>query len=67
MIHAFFKALLFLAAGIVIIAQHEEHNMFKMGGLKNKLPIIFWTFIIGSASLAALPIITAGFTARTLF
>lgn len=64
MIHAFFKALLFLAAGIVIIAQHEEHNMFKMGGLKNKLPIIYWTFLIGSASLAALPLITAGFYSK---
>ena len=64
MIHAFFKALLFLAAGIVIIAQHEEHNMFKMGGLKKALPIIYWTFLIGSASLTALPLITAGFYSK---
>ncbi|MDB4920521.1 NADH-quinone oxidoreductase subunit L [Mucilaginibacter sp.] len=63
-IHAFFKALLFLAAGAVIEALHHEHNMFKMGGLKNKLPVIFWTFLIGSASLAALPLISAGFYSK---
>jgi NADH-quinone oxidoreductase subunit L len=64
MIHAFFKALLFLAAGAVIEALHHEHNMFKMGGLKNKLPVIFWTFLIGSASLAALPLVSAGFYSK---
>jgi NADH-quinone oxidoreductase subunit L len=64
MIHAFFKALLFLAAGAVIETLHHEHNMFKMGGLKNKLPVIFWTFLIGSASLAALPLISAGFYSK---
>jgi len=64
MIHAFFKALLFLAAGAVIMALHHEHNMFKMGGLKNKMPIIYWTFLIGAASLAALPFITAGFYSK---
>jgi NADH-quinone oxidoreductase subunit L len=64
MIHAFFKALLFLAAGVIIESLHDEHNMFKMGGLKNKLPVVFWTFLIGSASLAALPLITAGFFSK---
>jgi NADH-quinone oxidoreductase subunit L len=64
MIHAFFKALLFLGAGAVIMVLHHEHDMFKMGGLKNKLPIIYWTFLIGSASLAALPFITAGFYSK---
>lgn len=64
MIHAFFKALLFLAAGAVIEALHHEHNMFRMGGLKNKLPVIFVTFLIGSASLAAFPLITAGFYSK---
>lgn len=64
MIHAFFKALLFLAAGAIIEALHHEHNMFKMGGLKNKMPVIFWTFLIGSASLAALPLISAGFYSK---
>ena len=48
MIHAFFKSLLFLAAGVVIVAMNEEHNMFKMGGLRKQLPFAFWTFLIGS-------------------
>lgn len=64
MIHAFFKALLFLGAGAVIMVLHHEHNMFKMGGLRKKLPVIYWTFLIGSASLAALPFITAGFYSK---
>lgn len=64
MIHAFFKALLFLAGGAVIMVLHHEHDMFKMGGLKNKLPVIYWTFLIGAASLAALPFITAGFYSK---
>lgn len=66
MIHAFFKALLFLGAGAVILALHHEHNMFKMGGLRKKLPVTFWTFLIGSASLAALPLITAGFYSKDM-
>ena len=64
--HAFFKALLFLSAGAVILALHEEHNMFKMGGLRKQLPVTFWTFLIGSASLAALPLVTAGFYSKDL-
>ena len=43
---------------------HHEHDMFKMGGLKKKLPVIYWTFLIGSGSLAALPFITAGFYSK---
>jgi len=66
MTHAFFKALLFLGAGVVILAQHHEQDMFKMGGLKDKLPITFWTFLIGSASLSALPLVTAGFYSKDL-
>ena len=64
MIHAFFKALLFLGAGAIIMVLHHEHDMFKMGGLKNKLPVIYWTFLIGAGSLAALPFITAGFYSK---
>ncbi len=64
MIQAFFKALLFLGAGVVIWSLQDEHNMFKMGGLRKKMPIVFWTFLIGSASLAALPLITAGFYSK---
>ena len=64
--HAFFKALLFLGAGVIIITMEHEHNMFKMGGLRKQLPVTFWTFLIGSASLAALPLITAGFYSKDL-
>ena len=66
MTHAFFKALLFLGAGVVILAQHHEHDMFKMGGLKDKLPSTYWTFLIGAASLSALPLVTAGFYSKDL-
>jgi NADH-quinone oxidoreductase subunit L len=66
MAHAFFKALLFLSAGVVIMALNEEHDIHKMGGLRKKLPAAFWTFLIGSASLAALPLITAGFFSKDL-
>ena len=55
MTHAFFKALLFLAAGAVIHCLHHEHNIFRMGGLRTRLPVVFWSFLIGSAALAALP------------
>jgi len=64
MIHAFFKALLFLGAGSVIWVMHDEHNMFRMGGLWKKLPVTFWTFLIGAASLTALPLVTAGFYSK---
>ncbi len=64
MVHAFFKALLFLAGGAVILMLNEEHDIFKMGGLRKKLPVVFWVFLIGSASLAALPLVTAGFYSK---
>jgi NADH-quinone oxidoreductase subunit L len=66
MIHAFFKALLFLGAGAVIHAMSDEHDMFKMGGLRREMPLTFWTFLIGSASLAALPLVTSGFYSKDL-
>jgi NADH-quinone oxidoreductase subunit L len=66
MTHAFFKALLFLAAGVVIVEMHEEHDMFRMGGLRRSLPVTFWTFLAGSASLAAVPVLTAGFYSKDL-
>jgi NADH-quinone oxidoreductase subunit L len=62
--HAFFKALLFLAAGAIIESLHHEHSIFKMGGLKNKMPVIFYAFLCGAASLAALPFITSGFFSK---
>jgi len=64
MIHAFFKALLFLAAGVVILVLSEEHDIFKMGGLRKKMPVVYLTFLIGAASLSALPLITAGFYSK---
>jgi NADH-quinone oxidoreductase subunit L len=64
--HAFFKALLFLAAGIVINALHHEHDMFRMGGLRRELPIAFWTFLVGGCALAGLPLITAGASSKDL-
>ncbi len=64
MTHAFFKALLFLAAGVVINALHHEHDIFRMGGLRRRLPIAFWTFLIGASSLAGLPLVTAGFYSK---
>ncbi|MCZ6869352.1 MAG: NADH-quinone oxidoreductase subunit L [Gammaproteobacteria bacterium] len=63
MTHAFFKALLFLASGSVILALHHEQNIFKMGGLWRRLPIPFWSMVIGSAALAALPL-TSGFYSK---
>jgi NADH-quinone oxidoreductase subunit L len=66
MTHAFFKALLFLGAGVVILELREEHDMFKMGGLWRHLPVAFWTFLVGSASLAAVPLVTAGFYSKDL-
>jgi NADH-quinone oxidoreductase subunit L len=66
MTHAFFKALLFLGAGVVILSLDREHDMFKMGGLRRQLPLAFWTFLIGSASLSALPLVTAGFYSKDL-
>jgi NADH-quinone oxidoreductase subunit L len=60
--HAIFKSLLFLAAGIVIASQNEEHDMFQMGGLRKKMPLVFWTFLAGAFALASLPPATAGFS-----
>lgn len=62
--HAFFKALLFLAAGVVIESLHHEHNIFKMGGLKNRMPVVFASFLAGAAALAALPFISSGFYSK---
>ncbi|MBI5842155.1 MAG: NADH-quinone oxidoreductase subunit L [Chloroflexi bacterium] len=73
--HAFFKALLFLGSGSVIhgmehgvlhTGNHETdpQNMFNMGGLRNKMPITFWTFLIGGFALSGFPILTAGFWSK---
>ena len=54
-VHAFFKSLLFMAAGCVIQAMHEEHDIFKMGGLARKMPLVFVCFLAGALALAAAP------------
>jgi len=66
MIHAFFKALLFLGAGIIIKALHEEHDIFRMGGLRSEMPLIFWVFLAGCASLSAVPFVTGGYYSKDL-
>jgi len=61
--HAFFKALLFLGSGAVIHALHGEQDMRYMGGLKSKLPITFWTFLVGTIAIAGIPPL-AGFFSK---
>jgi NADH-quinone oxidoreductase subunit L len=63
MTHAFFKALLFLAAGSVIIALHHEQDMRRMGGLKRYMPITYWTLLIGAIASAGIPPL-AGFYSK---
>jgi NADH-quinone oxidoreductase subunit L len=72
--HAFFKALLFLGSGSIIHGvehgAHETHetldpqDMMNMGGLRQKMPLTFWTFLIGGFSLAGFPLLTAGFWSK---
>ena len=54
--HAFFKALLFLGAGSVIIGMHHEQDMRKMGGLRKKMPVTFWMMWIGTLALTGVGI-----------
>lgn len=61
--HGAFKALLFLGCGSVIIALHHEQDMRHMGGLKDTLPVTYWTFLVGSLALAGFPL-TAGFFSK---
>jgi NADH-quinone oxidoreductase subunit L len=63
MTHAFFKALLFLAAGSVIIAMHHEQDMRKMGGLRKYMPITYWTCLVGALALIGFPG-TSGFFSK---
>ncbi len=72
--HAFFKALLFLGSGSIIhgmehgVLHTGEHidaqNMLNMGGLRKKMPITFWTFLIGGLALSGFPLVTAGFWSK---
>jgi len=60
--HAFFKSLLFLAAGYIIQSLDEEHDIFKMGNLRRLLPQIYWPFLIGALSLSAFPLVGGFFS-----
>jgi NADH-quinone oxidoreductase subunit L len=62
--HAFFKALLFLGAGVVLLSTDHERDIFQMGGLRKQQPLVFWSFLIGAASLAGVPWLTAGFYSK---
>ncbi|HXC08432.1 MAG TPA: NADH-quinone oxidoreductase subunit L, partial [Steroidobacteraceae bacterium] len=64
MTHAFFKALLFLTSGAVILACHHEQDIFKMGGLRKQLPLEYACFLVGGLALAAFPFITAGYYSK---
>ena len=63
MTHAFFKALLFLSAGSVILAMHHEQDIFKMGGLRTRLPFAFASMLIGTLALTAFPF-TSGYYSK---
>jgi NADH-quinone oxidoreductase subunit L len=62
--HAFFKALLFLGSGSVILAMHHEQDMRKMGGLFKHMPVTGTTFIAGALALSGFPLVTAGFYSK---
>ena len=64
--HAFFKALLFLAAGSVIVALHHQQDIRHMGGLKKIMPITYWTALVGSLALAGLPPFAGFFSKDTI-
>ena len=73
--HAFFKALLFLGSGSVIHGMEhgvlhtgnhhiDPQDMYNMGGLRKKMPVTFWTFLIGGLALSGFPLVTAGFWSK---
>ncbi|VFP83957.1 NADH-quinone oxidoreductase subunit L [Candidatus Erwinia haradaeae] len=64
MTHAFFKALLFLSAGSVILECNHEQNIFKMGGLRHRMPFVYLCFVVGGLALASFPFITSGFFSK---
>jgi len=66
MTHAFFKALLFLAAGSVIIGMHHEQDMRKMGGLRKYMPITFWTTVLGTLALVGTPFLSGFYSKDTI-
>jgi NADH-quinone oxidoreductase subunit L len=66
MTHAFFKAVLFLGAGSVIIALHHEQDMRKMGGLRKYMPITYWTVLVGALANAGIPPFAGFFSKETI-
>jgi NADH-quinone oxidoreductase subunit L len=65
--HAFFKALLFLSAGSVIIGMHHEQDIWQMGNLRKKMPITYWTFFIGALALCGVPIFAGFYSKDSIF
>ncbi|MGH8076264.1 MAG: NADH-quinone oxidoreductase subunit L, partial [Lysobacter sp.] len=66
MTHAFFKALLFLGAGSVIIGMHHEQDMRRMGGLKKYMPITYWTMMVGTLALVGTPFFSGFYSKDTI-
>ncbi len=66
MTHAFFKALLFLCAGSVIIAMHHEQDMRRMGGLRKYMPVTFWTMLVGTLALVGTPFFSGFYSKDTI-
>ena len=65
--HAFFKALLFLSAGSVIIGMHHEQDIWQMGNLRKKMPITFWTFLVGALALSGVPPFSGFYSKDSIF
>ena len=65
--HAFFKALLFLSAGSVILGMHHEQDIWKMGNLRKKMPVTFWTFLIGALALSGIPPFSGFYSKDSIF
>ena len=65
--HAFFKALLFLAAGSVILGMHHEQDIWQMGNLRKKMPITFWTFLVGALALSGIPPFSGFYSKDSIF
>ena len=64
--HAFFKAMLFLGAGSVIYACHHEQDIWKMGGLRSRMPKTYWTFLIGTFALCGVPLFSGFFSKEAI-
>ena len=64
--HASFKALLFLGAGSVIVALHHEQDIWRMGGLRERMPKTYWTFLIGTMALCGVPLFSGFFSKEAI-